>query len=76
MSDRKSVTILLAEDDPDDRMLVQDAVAEGHGPDRSNASAAGKVLISLALETFDPRAAARAPLRTARHEPAQHEALS
>lgn len=29
MKDRKSVTILLAEDDPDDRMLVQDAVAEG-----------------------------------------------
>ena len=29
MSARKSVTILLAEDDPDDRMLVQDAVAEG-----------------------------------------------
>ena len=26
---RKSVTILLAEDDADDRMLVQDAVAEG-----------------------------------------------
>jgi CheY-like chemotaxis protein len=28
-TERKSVTILLAEDDPDDRMLVQDAVAEG-----------------------------------------------
>jgi CheY-like chemotaxis protein len=26
---KKSVTILLAEDDPDDRMLVQDAVTEG-----------------------------------------------
>ncbi|HWM90381.1 MAG TPA: response regulator [Thermoanaerobaculia bacterium] len=26
---RKSITILLAEDDPDDRMLVADAVAEG-----------------------------------------------
>jgi CheY-like chemotaxis protein len=26
---RKSITILLAEDDPDDRMLVQDAVTEG-----------------------------------------------
>ncbi len=26
---RKSITILLAEDDPDDRMLVQDAVIEG-----------------------------------------------
>ncbi|HEX7183155.1 MAG TPA: response regulator [Thermoanaerobaculia bacterium] len=26
---RKSIIILLAEDDPDDRMLVQDAVAEG-----------------------------------------------
>jgi len=29
MKDRKSITILLAEDDPDDRMLVQDAVSEG-----------------------------------------------
>lgn len=28
-TERKSITILLAEDDPDDRMLVQDAVAEG-----------------------------------------------
>jgi CheY-like chemotaxis protein len=28
-TERKSVIILLAEDDPDDRMLVQDAVAEG-----------------------------------------------
>lgn len=28
-TDRKSITILLAEDDPDDRMLFQDAVAEG-----------------------------------------------
>lgn len=27
--ERRSVTILLAEDDPDDRMLVQDAVTEG-----------------------------------------------
>ena len=27
--ERRSVTILLAEDDPDDRMLVADAVAEG-----------------------------------------------
>ena len=29
MMERRSITILLAEDDPDDRMLVQDAVAEG-----------------------------------------------
>lgn len=28
-TERRSVTILLAEDDPDDRMLVQDAVTEG-----------------------------------------------
>jgi two-component system, response regulator len=28
-TDRKAITILLAEDDPDDRMLVADAVAEG-----------------------------------------------
>ena len=27
--ERRSITILLAEDDPDDRMLVADAVAEG-----------------------------------------------
>ena len=28
-TERRSITILLAEDDPDDRMLVEDAVAEG-----------------------------------------------
>jgi CheY-like chemotaxis protein len=28
-TERRSITILLAEDDPDDRMLVQDAVTEG-----------------------------------------------
>lgn len=28
-TERRSITILLAEDDPDDRMLLQDAVSEG-----------------------------------------------
>jgi CheY-like chemotaxis protein len=28
-TEKRSITILLAEDDPDDRMLVQDAVVEG-----------------------------------------------
>lgn len=61
MTDLRENLILMADDDADDRLLVQDALAECHSPERIRFVADGEELMDYLLHRGDYTEVASAP---------------